>query len=268
MLSILSLYNKLVCKGNSKEYVLYEMDETDSTNLRVREVAQANRAAIEQAKALAVVLTTDFQTAGRGQGTNTWESERGKNLLFSILVHPSMVPVQSQFLLSMMGALALKEALDTYVAEGITLKWPNDIYWNDKKISGTLIETSLSARHIKDCVFGVGLNVNQASFSDALPNPVSLNQIVGHEVDRGELLEKILSSFVKYYKMIEEGSYGDILALYHEALYRKHGFHAYRDREGEFEGAIVEVEDNGHLVMRDREGRIRVYALKDVQFVI
>lgn len=268
MLSILSLYNKLVRKDNSKDYVLFEMSETDSTNLRVREVAQENQSTIEQAKASMVVLATDYQTAGRGQGTNTWESEKEKNLLFSILVHPSMVPVQSQFLLSMMGALALKEALGVYVDEGITLKWPNDVYWNDRKISGTLIETSLSAGHIKDCVFGVGLNVNQTAFSDALPNPVSLSQIVGNEVDRGELLEKILASFARYYKLIEEGSYGDISTLYHEALYRKHGFHHYRDQDGEFEGAIVEVEDNGHLVMRDREGRIRVYALKDVQFVI
>lgn len=248
--------------------MIFEMAETDSTNLHVRETEQANRETVENAAALAVVLAADYQTAGRGNGTNTWESERGKNLLFSVLVHPSFVPVQNQFMLSMMGALALKEALDGYVPEGITLKWPNDIYWKDKKISGTLIETSLAAGHIKDCVFGVGLNVNQTDFSDALPNPVSLCQILGHEVDRNELLEKIMTAFVKYLKMTSEGAYGEISALYHEALYRKKGFHAYKDHDGVFDGAIVEVEDNGHLVLRDREGHVRVYAFKEIEFVV
>ena len=102
------------------------------------------------------VVVADYQTAGKGQGTNTWESEAGKNLLFSVLVHPTMLPVRSQFLLSEAGALALKEALADYVKDDIRLKWPNDIYWKDKKLSGTLIETKLAAGRIKDCVFGGG----------------------------------------------------------------------------------------------------------------
>ncbi len=268
MLSIHSLYNKLVTKDRPKDYLLLEVDKTDSTNLHVREMAQLEETANGHSVAPVVVLSTDYQTAGRGQGTNSWESEQGKNLLFSVLIHPTMVPVQRQFLLSMMGALALKEALEAYVSEDITLKWPNDIYWKNKKISGTLIETSLSRGHIKDCVFGVGLNVNQTSFSTALPNPVSLCQIMGHDVDRKELLDCVMKSFVKYYKLMGEGGYADISALYHEALYRKHGFFAYQDQNGTFEGAIVEVEDCGHLVLRDREGHIREYALKDVQFII
>lgn len=268
MLSIHSLYNKLVAKDKQKDYLLCEVGETDSTNLHVREVASLWETANGHSDVPVVVLSTDYQTAGRGQGTNTWESERGKNLLFSVLIHPRMVPVQRQFLLSMMGALALKEALETYVSEGISLKWPNDIYWKDKKISGTLIETSLSGGHIKDCVFGVGLNVNQASFSSALPNPVSLCQIVGCEVNRIELLNRVMESFTKYFRLIEEGGYADISALYHESLYRKHGFFTYKDKDGTFEGAVVEVGDNGHLVLRDHEGHFREYSLKDVQFII
>lgn len=268
MLSIHSLYKRLVPKGKPKDYLLFKVDETDSTNLHVRGLTQAQKQGDASVAAPIIVLSADYQTAGRGQEANTWESERGKNLLFSILIHPTMVPVQRQFLLSKMGALALKEALDTYVNEDITLKWPNDIYWKDRKISGTLIETSLSGGHIKDCVFGIGLNVNQLSFSPALPNPVSLCQIVGHEVDRKEMLERVLKAFVKYFKLMEEGGYADISALYHESLYRKHGFFSYKDSEGLFEGAVVEVEDNGHLVLRNREGYIREYSLKDVQFVI
>lgn len=204
MLSIHSWYKKLVGKGGRPPYVLFHVDETDSTNRRIRETTLANMQGQQQEKPAMVVLATEYQTAGRGQGTNSWESENGKNLLFSILTYPTMVPVQSQFLLSMAGALALKEALETYGVEGVSLKWPNDIYWNDKKISGTLIETSLSGGHIKDCVFGIGLNVNQKVFSETLPNPVSLCQIVGRGVDREQLLEAIMASFVKHFKLIEE----------------------------------------------------------------
>ncbi len=268
MLSIHSLFKRLAGKDREKGFVVFEMAETDSTNRRVREVAKANQETIAKANAPVVVLAADYQTAGRGAGTNSWTSERGSNLLFSVLMKPSFVPVQSQFMLSMMGALALKEALDAYVPEGISLKWPNDIYWKDQKISGTLIETTLAAGRIKDCVFGVGLNVNQHSFPETIPNPVSLCQIVGHDVDRKELLEKIMSAFVKYLKMISEGAYGEISAMYHEALYRRHGFYAYKDQDGVFDASVIEVEDDGHLVLRDKDGCVRSYAFKEIDFVI
>ena len=234
------------------------MEETTSTNIYIKGVAlEADEM---------VVVSTLWQTAGRGQGVNRWESERGKNLLFSIMTHPLMVPVRNQFLLSMAGGLALKEVLDGYTTE-ITLKWPNDVYWRDRKISGTLIETTLSAGHIKDCIFGIGLNVNQQVFKSDAPNPVSLAQISGHEIDRKKLLEELLSAFDKYYSWIENGQYGDISALYHEALYHRHGFYPYRDvASGEvFDAAIIEVEDDGTLVVRNREGVIREYRFKELE---
>lgn len=120
------------------EEKIIRLKEIDSTNRFLRELKD------EQEDEM-VVAVADFQTAGKGQGSHTWESEAGKNLLFSIKVHPRWVPVRQQFLLSMAGAIAIKEALETYV-DGITLKWPNDVYWNDKKISGTLIETSIDSR--------------------------------------------------------------------------------------------------------------------------
>ena len=154
-----------------------------------------------------------------------------------------------------------------YVEEGsITLKWPNDIYWNDKKLSGTLIETKLSGERIKDCVFGVGLNVNQTEFKSDAPNPVSLCQILGKEVNREDLLQKIIASFERNYELIRSADYGAISAMYHEALYRSKGFYPYEDADGVFEGAIVEVEDDGHLILRDREGMIRSYEFKEIKY--
>lgn len=211
------------------------------------------------------VVYADEQTAGRGQGSNHWESEPGKNLTFSVLVHPTMVPVMRQFLLSEAGALALWDVLGQYLgADDVKMKWPNDIYWKDKKISGTLIETRLGGGHVKDCVYGIGIDVNQEKFVSDAPNPVSMKQILGNDVDLKELLNKIIDSFKKYYAAIENGEYAAISELYHSGLYRAHGFHLYKDKDGEFEAAIVEVEDSGNLILRDREGCIRSYAFKEV----
>lgn len=257
MVSFSSLFKS---KKKDTSVNIIRLEETDSTNNYLRSYQPADAEKI-------TVVTAEFQTAGRGQGSNTWESQKGKNLTFSILVHPVMVPLQRQFLLSMTGGIALKMALAKYT-DGITLKWPNDVYWNDRKLSGTLIETTLSGGHITNCIFGIGLNVNQSVFTSSAPNPVSLAQILGHEVDREELLQEIIKAFKYSYSLIENGNYTDIAALYHNTLYRSRGFHAYRDRNGEFEAAIVEVEDNGHLILRDHEGIIKEYAFKEVEFII
>jgi len=238
------------------------LDEIDSTNNYLKNYVPVSDEKIS-------VVVADYQKSGRGQGDNIWESEIGKNLLFSILVYPVMVPVHCQFLLSMAEALAVKEALDKYT-DGITLKWPNDIYWNDKKIGGTLIETTLGGGHIKNCIFGTGIDVNQTEFKSSAPNPVSLKNILGNDIDRKKLMDEIVDSFTKYYAMIENGQYGDISALYHLALYRRHGFFKYRDKETDkvFDAAIIEVGDDGTLVVRDRNGIISEYRFKEIETVL
>lgn len=238
---------------------IIRLEEIDSTNRYLKNYR-------EEGDEEMIVAVADYQAAGKGQGTHTWESEKGKNLLFSIKVYPHWIPVRRQFVLSMAGALAVKDALDSYV-ENITLKWPNDVYWNDKKISGTLIENTIDSKGIKSCVFGIGLNVNQLVFHSDAPNPVSLAQILGHEVDRDEVLKKILDGFEKYYELLRRADYMDVSGIYHLSLYRRKGFHPYRDADGEFEGALVEVEDDGHLILHDRQGRIRSYAFGEISIV-
>lgn len=252
--------DKLAGKPKQQPVPVIHLDEVDSTNSYLH----AHQPDTPEEMLL---VAADHQTAGRGQGTNRWEAERGKNLLFSVLIHPTWVPVGRQFLLSEAGALAIKEVLDGYT-EDISLKWPNDIYWRDRKLSGTLIETAVNSHGIKDCVYGVGLNVNQTSFPSDLPNPVSLAQILGHDVDREKLLRELAESFRKYYEWTREGAYAEIAALYFQSLYHSDGYHKFRDQEGEFDGAIFEVEDDGHLLLHDRQGRIRSYAFKEVEFVI
>lgn len=242
------------------ETKIIRLKDVDSTNRYLKELSDENEAEM-------TVVVADYQSAGKGQGAHTWESEAGKNLLFSIKVHPHWVPVRRQFVLSMAGALAIKDALDSYT-EGITLKWPNDVYWNDKKISGTLIETAIDSKGVKTCIFGVGVNLNQTLFTSDAPNPVSLAQILGHDVDKEEVLRKIIEAFQRYYELLRRADYMDVSGIYHLALYRRKGYHEYEDKDGKFEGAFVEVEDDGHLILHDKKGVIRSYAFGELQFNI
>lgn len=238
---------------------IIRLKEVDSTNSYLKSLSEYDSDAL-------TVAVADYQSAGKGQGTHTWESKAGENLLFSLLVCPTWIPVRRQFLLSMAGALAIKEALDAY-AEGFTLKWPNDVYWNDKKISGTLIETSVDSQGVKRCIFGIGININQSQFESDAPNPVSLCQILGHEVDREEVLQKVIAAFGQYYELLRRADYVDVSGIYHLSLYRRNGYHWYEDADGKFEGAFVEVEDDGHLVLHDRKGVIRSYTFGELKFL-
>ena len=240
------------------EWNIIHLEETDSTNRYLRELSADDDF---------VAVTADYQTAGRGQGSNSWESERGKNLLFSLRTRPTMVAPAQQFVLSMAGALALKSALDSYT-DGITLKWPNDVYWNDRKISGTLIETSVADNMLKTCIFGIGININQEQFLSDAPNPVSLRQILGREIPVEEVFKKVLKGFEKEYLCVERGDYDDISTRYHQALYRRTGFHRYSDKDGAFDAEIVGVRPTGHLHLRDRHGETREYAFKEVTYII
>ena len=214
-----------------------------------------------------VVVTARHQTAGRGQGDHRWEDNAGQNLLFSIQVKPDTVPIDHQFVLAMAEALALKSALDIYT-DDIRLKWPNDIYYHNRKLSGTLIETSVNGGNLKRMILGTGINVNQQRFYSDAPNPISLCQITGKEENIDTLLQHILKAFCRYYNMATEGNYAAISREYHQALYRREGAYRYRDTSGEFTAEITGVGYDGRITMRDSMGQLRRYAFKEVEFII
>ena len=216
------------------------------------------------------VAEADYQTAGRGMATNKWGSERDKNLLFSILTSPRTVDVRQQFILSMAGALALKATLDRLCGD-IRLKWPNDIYWRDLKLSGTLIETAVRGKTIERCIHGIGLNVNQRTFLSGAPNPVSLYNITGHETRREELLESILADFAIYYTRATDGDADGLTAEYNAALYRNdHLPHPYEDcvTGEQFRATIDRVGTDGLLRLTDTDGHRRAYSLKEVKHIM
>lgn len=236
------------------------LGEVDSTNSFLREYKG------EEGR-LMTIVTAEYQTAGRGQGTNTWESEAGCNLLFSIKTYPEGLPASRQFVMLEAMALAIKDCLSEYT-DGITIKWPNDVYWRDMKISGTLSECTVSGRLIADCISGTGININQRSFASNAPNPVSLYNITGHDTDREEVLRILTGNVRKYLSMVDTGLYDEIDRMYAAAMYRREGMFAYRDADGLFAAEIERIEPDGHLLLRRDDGRLSRYAFKEVKFIL
>lgn len=208
-----------------------------------------------------ICVVADYQSAGKGMGSNTWESEPGKNLLFSILVHPTWLPVRQQYLLSMAEAVAIVEVL----GEGFEIKWPNDIYYGDKKLSGTRIDVNLHGGKLRDVIIGTGININQEVFLSDAPNPVSLKNITGKEHDCDSLLQNILERFAYYYNKVQTAPQ-DIVHLYHEHLYRRTGFHCYSDKDGTFQAEIVRVAENGIITLRRTDNTLSHYEFKELRF--
>ena len=210
------------------------------------------------------IVHADFQMAGKGQLGNSWESKAGKNLLFSMVLYPQQVPPDKQFLLSQIVSIAIKNTLDKYV-DNVTIKWPNDIYWNDKKIAGILIENSLQGKHIKLSVIGIGLNVNQTEFESNAPNPISLRQIVHKRVARKPIMKSIWQHILKLYTELDVQY---IQQTYSEMLYRKDGFHPFKVQGEVFEAKIFSVRPDGMLELETADGEYRGFYFKEVSFVV
>ena len=238
------------------------LNETHSTNSYLRELIMREK---EQPEGTVVI--TDYQTAGRGQKGNSWESERGKNLTFSILLHPNHIPPGKQFILSQLISIAIVGVLKKYDRH-FTIKWPNDIYWKEKKIAGMLIEVDLTGSSLSNAIIGIGININQRHFKSDAPNPVSLTQITGKEHNLSELLEKILDSIVDEYNKYTPDNEEEIRQKYMALLFRNKGVYPYLYGEEIFNASIEGIEPNGQLILKKENVSIHTFAFKDISFVI
>ena len=146
----------MTATSEQPSFPIIGLEETDSTNRYLSDLCDN----APSAPAEYTTVTARFQTSGKGQRGNSWESEAGQNLLFSTVLYPRFVEARRQFVLSQIVSLAVKEELDTYT-EGISIKWPNDIYWHEKKICGMLIENVLEGNRIGRCIPGIGINIQR-----------------------------------------------------------------------------------------------------------
>ena len=228
-------------------------------------------------------LYTAFQTAGRGQAGNGWESEEGKNLLCSILLPPR----KDLFYLNVLVSVAVHKVIRSLLfersgllslSEAVSIKWPNDIYWQDKKIAGILIENAILGSEVAYSIAGIGLNVNQTTFLSSAPNPVSLKQISGKETDIDALMQALMAQI----EALEATDEAQVWAYYREHLYRREGFWPFVEREvstaptmnaekgaeGIFLAKIENVRTNGEIELRDQNGNLRIYHFKQVRYVL
>ena len=234
------------------------IESTDSTNTLLKQLAAEGNPP--------EFIYAGFQTAGRGQTGNGWESEANKNLLCSILLPPR----KNLFELN----VAVSVAVQRLLGEDFTIKWPNDIYWQDKKVAGILIENAIIGNDIKYSIAGIGLNVNQTKWKTNAPNPVSMKQITGKEYDLNVLMQQL---YAEIKKALDE----DVWEDYRAHLYRREGWWYFAEREvsivpsrvltehveNKFLAQIKEVTEQGELVLQTKEGT-KKYHFKEIQFVL
>ena len=257
------------------------ISETHSTSSLLREL-------YEDSLPHMFTIRADYQTAGRGQAGNSWESERGKNLLFSTLLRYPEVEASEQWRLSMLVAVAVRQAIcealqlsgDEETSKDFAIKWPNDIYYKDKKVVGILIENILSGRNIAYTIAGIGINVNQTKWLSNAPNPLSIKQITQKEYNIEEILQHFLTSIQKW----EAEPTDTIRKEYIKHLYRRTGWHSYVEREvsttpthivqgcdnieGAFDAEWVDITPQGEWVLRLKNGEEKTYHFKQVRFVV
>ena len=246
------------------------LEETTSTNQYLKDLSQ-----LENLKE-GFTAYAEFQTSGRGCGQNTWESQKGKNILFSTLFRPDFLPANQQFILSEIIALSIldilkeeAERIDAEAAAKFSIKWPNDIYWEDKKIAGILVENTISSDSIKQTIIGAGVNINQTSFSNEIPNPVSLKQILGCSIEKKAVFISILHNLHISYLRIIKNEYQSIHQDYMNNLYRKSGLHLYHsENDGYFKAYIKNIDSMGVLTLTSESGEDKTFLFKEITFCI
>lgn len=214
-----------------------------------------------------IVFIADYQAKGRGQRGNSWESEPEKNLTISVLVYPNFLEIFDNYYLSKVVANSIVGALAAFEIRA-NIKWPNDIYVNNEKIAGVLIENGLLGSTISHSIWGIGINVNQYHFMSDAPNPTSMRIQKGFDLDRNMVLHSLLYELNKWYELLKNSRFEEIDQFYFEALYRKEGMHVFEANNVRFRASIESVQHSGELVLREENGSCRIYAFKEVSFII
>jgi len=245
------------------KFDLIKYNSLDSTN------AEAVRLYKDSKAKSGMVIQTIEQANGKGYGNNRWESEPGKNLTFSLLFKPQSIMPSDQFIITQMISLSVLEILSEIIKEKTCfIKWPNDIYVNDNKIAGILIQNFIIGNNIDCSIIGVGLNVNQQIFLSDAPNPTSIKLESNKQHSLEKILNSILNRFYQYARQLPSPSFIKSLNnKYLKHMYRYGVPHTYRDSESTFTAVITGISEYGQLLLKKDDGTIKVYGFKEVHYL-
>jgi BirA family transcriptional regulator, biotin operon repressor / biotin---[acetyl-CoA-carboxylase] ligase len=211
------------------------------------------------------VVITDHQYQGRGQRGHVWHSEPNKNLTFSVVLYPTFLAAQQSFALNIITTLAIQHVLALYIPNGLSIKWPNDIYYQDKKLGGILIENMLEKHKLKTSIIGIGLNVNQVRFT--LPAATSLSLVCQLTFSLQQLLAQILARLEDNYLQLQAQGIAPLQAAYLEHMYWIDEIHVFQDATHTFQGKIKGIDAVGKLMIEQADGTSKHHSTQEVTFI-
>ncbi len=212
------------------------------------------------------LVSAKFQSVGRGQRNNIWESEKNKNILTSFIFLANNILPDNQFVISKAVSLAIFDLLSEYKISA-KIKWPNDIYINDKKIAGILIENSIRGNKISNSIIGIGLNINQINFSNTLYNATSLKLETNINYNTDEILDILIKYLNFRFNMLLQNNFNKINNDYLQNLYRFNEFHSFETDKEVFKAKIKTLDKIGRIVLETQNGDIQAYNFKEVRFL-
>jgi BirA family biotin operon repressor/biotin-[acetyl-CoA-carboxylase] ligase len=243
--------------------------------IHLKSVASTNSYASELLRQIKLsegsVIYTNNQEKGRGQRGNRWESEPNKNVALSLVLYPTFLSAEKQFLLTKITSVAVADLMAEMLegrekAQQISIKWPNDIYVNNQKIAGILIENNLRESSIQSTIIGIGVNVNQLVFSSDI-NATSLHLFANKEFDLMEVMERLCEFLEARYLQLKANKLEIIDADYIKSLYRLNEWANYRSNNEQFVGKIMGVSTIGKLLVELRNADVKEFDLKEITFV-
>lgn len=241
---------------------LIKLKEVDSTNTFLKNLASNSEPLPE-----GTVILAEHQYAGRGQQGNIWQAEPGKNLTFSLFLKPTFLSIHQQFYLNIAISLAIIEALEDMLPRGLKIKWPNDIYFKNRKLGGILIENSVAGQIIKSSVIGIGLNINQNVFDELIKEKAtSVSLILQHDVCLNDIFAVLCKYLEVYYLKLKAGKLRILQENYINKLYKHNILALYRQNGEVFEGRLKGITNEGVLIVLKNNIEEK-YNFKEIEFI-
>lgn len=240
---------------------IVKLKEVDSTNTYLRNMLSNSKPLPE-----GTVIMAEHQFAGRGQNLNKWKSDKGLNLTFSILLKPTFLSVNKQFKLNKAISLGINDYLTTIIGEHCKIKWPNDIYYNDKKIGGVLIENTIKGYQLKESIVGIGLNINQKDFGDGLERATSISKILHQDYEPEQILAHLCGSIERRYLQLKADKSEILDKDYSKRLFKINEEQLFEINNNLIKGFIRGVTKDGRLSLEINKELVDM-DLKEVKFI-